>query len=204
MSGVQGLEEPQRHTAARQTKKATRPSEETDRREMEETSLYDSFSLYGSGVTLITTNDGGIDRFFVAASVLTASVNPFTVAVSVGRYREALPAIAGGAPWALSVLTADHMGLVENLTSPMTGDLTSDDIHERRLDMLAKAGAKRSPEGTLWLPDALVTLWCSTLSLTPVNDQFLLVGEVARGSSRGSGTPLLRWNRSFHTLHPHM
>ena len=27
---------------------------------MEETSLYDSFSLYGSGVTLITTNDGGI------------------------------------------------------------------------------------------------------------------------------------------------
>ena len=84
MSGVQRLEEPQRHTAARQTKKATRPFEETDRREMEETSLYDSFSLYGSGVTLITTNDGGIDRFFVAASVLTASVNPFTVAVSVG------------------------------------------------------------------------------------------------------------------------
>ncbi|MFT3943845.1 MAG: flavin reductase family protein [Ancrocorticia sp.] len=183
----------QRHPAARQPE---------SRSESEETSLYDSFSLYGSGVTLITTDDGGTDRFFVAASVLTASVNPFTVAVSVGRYREALPAIAGGAPWAISVLTADHVGLVEDLTSPMTGDLTSDDIHERRLGMLVEAGAERSPEGTLWLPDALVTLWCSTLSLTPVNDQFLLVGEVTRGSARTTGTPLLRWNRSFHTLPP--
>ena len=193
MIGVQRLDEPQRQISTRQTE---------SRRETEETSLYDSFSLYGSGVTLITTNDGGIDRFFVAASVLTASVNPFTVAVSVGRYREALPAIAGGAPWAISVLSADHVRLVENLTSPMTGDLTSDRIHERRLEMLAQAGVERSPEGTLWLPDALVTLWCSTRSLTPVNDQFLLVGEVTRGSSHGSGTPLLRWNRSFRTLHP--
>lgn len=195
MIGVQRLDEPQRQISMRQTE---------GRREAEETSLYESFSLYGSGVTLITTDGGGTDRFFVAASVLTASVNPFTVAVSVGRYREALPAIAGGAPWAISVLTADHVGLVEDLTSPMTGDLTSDDIHQRRMEILVEAGAKRSPEGILWLPDALVTLWCSTSSLTPVNDQFLLVGEVTRGSARGGGTPLLRWNRSFHTLRPHM
>ncbi len=199
MSGVQRLES-QRHPAARPTEKAARPPVETGRREAEETSLYESFSLYGSGVTLITTDGGGTDRFFVAASVLTASVNPFTVAVSVGRYREALPAIAGGAPWAISVLTADHVRLVENLTSPTAESLMADDIHKQRLEMLATAGAQRSPEGTLWLPDALVTLWCSTLSLTPVNDQFLLVGEVTRGSARSTGTPLLRWNRSFHTL----
>ena len=34
-------------------------------------SLYDSFALYASGLTLITVRDGSDDQFFVAGSVLT-------------------------------------------------------------------------------------------------------------------------------------
>ncbi|TXK19111.1 flavin reductase family protein [Homoserinibacter sp. GY 40078] len=156
-----------------------------------EPSLYESFALYGSGVTLVAVRDGDYDRFFVAASVLTASVTPFTLAVSVGQDRDAIPAIQSGAPWTLSVLAAHHLPLVRTLTAPTT--------HQERLDALGAAGAESSPEGPLWLPDALVTFWCSTRSITPVHDQRIVVGEVQHGSFHGNGSPLLRWNRDFRT-----
>ena len=154
-------------------------------------SLYDSFSLYGSGVTLVTVADGDGDRFFIAASVMTASVEPFSLAVSVSRHRAALPAIVRGRPWAVSVLAECHLPLVRALTGPTT--------HDERLEALRQAGAERSPEGPLWLPDALVTLWCTSVSTTSVYDQVLLVGRVGRGSEHHRGTPLLRWNRDFRT-----
>ena len=155
-------------------------------------SLYDSLALYGSGVTFVSARDEDHDYFFIAASVLTASVNPFTIALSVGQDREALPVIAGGATWAVSVLGTHHLPLVRRLTAPTT--------HAERLEALSEAGAETSPEGPLWLPDALVTLWCTTQSTTPVNDQSLLVGEVARGGFHRDGAPLLRWNRDFRTV----
>ena len=81
--------------------------------------LYDSFALYGSGVTLVAVRDvpGDQDRFFIAASVLTSSVNPFTIALSVGQDRDALPLITAGAPWAVSVLSVHHLPLVRLLTA---------------------------------------------------------------------------------------
>lgn len=115
--------------------------------------LYDAFALYGSGVALVAVRDGDRDCFFVAASVLTASVDPFALAVSVGRDRDGLAAIASGAVWSVSLLGAHHEGLVRQLTAGP---------REGRRDALLAAGAARSPEGPLHLPDALVALWCTT------------------------------------------
>lgn len=152
-------------------------------------SLYESFALYGSGVTLIAVRDKEQDRFLVAASVLTASVSPFTLAVSIGRDRDALPAIAGGAPWTVAVLGEHHASLVRHLTAGTTRD--------ERLAALIDGGAQPSREGPLWLPDALVTFWCRTQSTAIVNDQVLVVGLVERGSGHGGGRPLMRWHREF-------
>ncbi|GEE03023.1 hypothetical protein nbrc107696_34690 [Gordonia spumicola] len=153
-------------------------------------SLYDAFAKLGSGVCLVTVNDDGRDVGFVAASVLTASVDPFAIAVSVGGRRPGLSAIMAGRPWALSVLSVDHLPLVETLTGPTSP--------AERSEALAAAGAHRSPEGVLWVPDSLASVWCTTSSTMPVNDQVLIVGDVVRGSSR-DGTPLLRWDHGFHT-----
>lgn len=154
-------------------------------------SLYDSFALYGSGVTLVTVRDGDEDRFFVAGSVLTASVAPFTLAVSVGQDRDALPAIRRGEPWTVSVLATEHLPLVRRLTARTSRD--------ERLAALSSAGARPSPEGPLWLPDALVALWCDTRDLLPVNDQVLLTGDVRRGGEATGARPLLRWKKDFRT-----
>jgi flavin reductase (DIM6/NTAB) family NADH-FMN oxidoreductase RutF len=169
-----------------------RPGRQGDRTTTDGPSLYDSFALYGSGVTLVTVRDGDEDRFFIAASVLTASVSPFTLALSVGRDRDAITPITGGAPWAVSVLAERHLPLVRQLTTGTT--------RPQRLAALDAAGAETSVEGPLWLPDALVTFWCTAHSSTPVNDQVLLVGNVTRGSSHEGGSPLMRWNRDFRTI----
>lgn len=153
--------------------------------------LYDGFARYGSGVTLVTVRENEDDQFFIAASLLTASVEPFSLAVAVGRNRVGLTAMARGVPWAVSVLAAEHRPLVEQLTGPTT--------REERRAALTEAGAVPSPEGPLWLPDALVTLWCRVLSVTPVHHQSLIVGDVVRGSIHREGLPLLRWNRQFST-----
>lgn len=155
-------------------------------------SLYDSFALYASGLTLITVRDGSDDQFFVAGSVLTASVEPFTLALSAWKDRFGVPAITRGAPWAVSVLAAGQRHIVHRLTAPGT--------NAERLDALREAGAVTSPEGPLWLPDALVTLWCGTHSVTPVHDQLVIVGTVERGSPHRDGEPLLRWNRDYRTV----
>lgn len=154
--------------------------------------LYDSFALYASGVTLVTVRDGDHDAYLVAASVLTASVEPFSLAVSVSERREVLPAIEAGAPWAVSVL-ASHHELLSLRLAKRTHNGSA-------WDVLSAAGAERSPEGPLWLPDSLVTFWCSTRSLTPVHDQVLVVGDVQRGSKSNAAAPLLRWNHGFHTV----
>lgn len=154
--------------------------------------LYDSFSHYGSGVTLVAVRDADIDRFFIAASVLTSSVNPFTLAVSVGRDRDALPAITTGQTWSLGVLAEHHRPLVHQLTAKTM-------TPTQRLEALALAGAETSPEGPLWLPDTLVTFWCTTLNTTPVHDQVIVVGTVQRASPSSGGLPLLRWDHGFHT-----
>ncbi|GAC78444.1 NADH-FMN oxidoreductase RutF, flavin reductase (DIM6/NTAB) family [Gordonia malaquae] len=157
-----------------------------------DTNLYDAFATYGSGVGLVTVRDGGDDAFFVAASVLTASVDPFALAVSVGATRPGLAAISKGGPWTLSVLAADHLELVRRLTAKTT--------HAERLAALRAAGAERSPDGTLRLADALATFSCVTASTTPVNDQVLVVGSVVRGVLGAGHAPLLRWDHEFHTV----
>ncbi|MFT3877464.1 MAG: flavin reductase family protein [Propioniciclava sp.] len=154
--------------------------------------LYGSFALYPSGVTLVTVRDGDDHQFFVAASVLTASVEPFALAVSVARHRIGADAMIAGKTWALSILATRHLPLVRSITglTPRTD----------RLRALFTAGAEESPEGPLWLPDALVTFWCTTLSVTPVNDQLLIAGGVLRGSPHRDGDPLLRWQHSFRGI----
>ncbi|WP_104118303.1 flavin reductase family protein [Arthrobacter sp. B1805] len=154
-------------------------------------SHYEAFARYGSGVTLVAVRSGDHDHFFIAASVLTASVNPFTLAISIGQDRAALPAITSGAPWAVSVLTNAHLPLVKQLTGPTT--------QQQRLAALTSAGAKPSPSGALWLPDALATYWCTTNSTTKVHDQVLVIGDVIQAVSSAEAQPLMRWNRNFHT-----
>lgn len=154
-------------------------------------SIRDSFARYGSGVTLIAVQADGHHQFFIATSVMTASVQPFTLAASVGQDRTGLRTIVSGATWTVNVLSTRHLPLVQELIGSTS--------LEERLAALNEAGAETSAEGPLWLPDSLTTFWCELHKTTQVYDQVLLVGQVERVATQELGTPLVRWNREFHS-----
>ena len=153
--------------------------------------MYDSFARYGSGVTLIAAQADGDHKFFIATSVMTASVQPFTLGVSVGQDRQGLRTIVSGAPWTVNVLSTKHL--------PMVQELIGSTSLEQRLAALNQAGAETSAEGPLWLPDSLTTFWCELHKTAQVYDQVLLVGKVERVETQDLETPLVRWNRDFHS-----
>jgi flavin reductase (DIM6/NTAB) family NADH-FMN oxidoreductase RutF len=157
--------------------------------------IYQAFARYGSGVCFVVTHDpdSGEDRFLIAASVLTASVNPFHLAVSIGQDRDALAHILSGKPWSVQVLASNHEGLVTTLTGKTT--------KSERVDAVLGAGATRSADGTLQLPDALASFSLQTAGTLDVADQTLVVGRVDSASTARDRLPLMRWNRRFGTIH---
>lgn len=156
--------------------------------------LYEAFSRYPSGVALVATTDGRTDSFFVAASILTASVDPFALTVSMASDRGALAPISSGAPWTVSLLGEHHVRLTEALTEP------APDV--ARTKALERFGAERSAEGPLWLPDAIAAYWLDTHSLHEVGDQMLVTGVVSRAVASREGRPLVRWSRGYHSTVP--
>jgi flavin reductase (DIM6/NTAB) family NADH-FMN oxidoreductase RutF len=157
--------------------------------------IYQAFARYGSGVCFVVSHDPetGEDRFLIAASVLTASVNPFHLAVSIGKDRDALEFILSGKPWSVHVLASSHEGLVTTLTGKTT--------KSERADAVLAAGATRSSDGTLHLQDALASFSCETAGSIDVSDQTLVVARVAAASTGRDRPPLMRWNRRFGTVH---
>jgi flavin reductase (DIM6/NTAB) family NADH-FMN oxidoreductase RutF len=157
--------------------------------------IYQAFARYGSGVCFVVTHDPDSreDRFLIAASVLTASVNPFHLAVSIGKDRDALEHVLSGKPWSVHVLASNHEGLVTTLTGKTT--------KSERVDAVLAAGATRSADGTLQLPDTLASFSCETAGTIDVADQTLVVARVASASAGRVRPPLMRWNRKFGTVH---
>jgi flavin reductase (DIM6/NTAB) family NADH-FMN oxidoreductase RutF len=156
--------------------------------------IYQAFARYGSGVCFVVTHDpdSGDDRFLIAASVLTASVNPFHLAVSIGKDRDALEYVLSGRPWSVHVLASKHEWLVTILTGPTT--------KKERVDAVLAAGAVRSADGTLHLPDTLASFTCRTTGSIDVADQMLVVGRVDSAISGRVRPPLMRWNRRFGSI----
>jgi flavin reductase (DIM6/NTAB) family NADH-FMN oxidoreductase RutF len=157
--------------------------------------IYQAFARYGSGVCFVATYDpdSGDDRFLIAASVLTASVNPFHLAVSIGKDRDALAHILSGKQWSVHVLASGHEGLVTTLTGETT--------KSERLDAVLAAGASRSADGTLHLEDTLASFSCQTAGTIDIADQTLVVGRVDSATTGRDRLPLMRWNRRFGTIH---
>jgi flavin reductase (DIM6/NTAB) family NADH-FMN oxidoreductase RutF len=157
--------------------------------------IYQAFARYGSGVCFVVSHDPetGEDRFLIAASVLTASVDPFHLGVSIGRDRDALEHILSDRPWSVHVLASNHEGLVTTLTGKTT--------KSERVDAVLAAGATRSADGTLHLQDALASFSCETAGTIDVADQTLVVARVTAASTGKARPPLMRWNRRFGTVH---
>ncbi|MGW2840646.1 flavin reductase family protein [Streptomyces sp. NPDC001493] len=144
---------------------------------------------FTSGVAIVTTSDRqGTDHGFTASSFTSVSLDPPLVLVCIARSARCHPAFQREHRFGVSILASDQGALAKRFAS------SSDDKFE-------DVAVVRTGHGTPLMRGALCTLECETHAQYESGDHTILVGRVAE-TVTGGGSPLVWYDRCFHSLTP--
>jgi flavin reductase (DIM6/NTAB) family NADH-FMN oxidoreductase RutF len=145
--------------------------------------LRNAMGRFATGVTVITTAEDDQVHAMTANGVLSVSLDPPLVLVSLGRCRmaEMLPRTGR---YGISVLAESQ----EHLAAHFAGQATSDHLPD--FDWR---------HGLPFIPDALAHLGCRVAELHQAGDHCLWIGRVEH-MEHTDGDPLLFYSGRFHKL----
>jgi flavin reductase (DIM6/NTAB) family NADH-FMN oxidoreductase RutF len=145
--------------------------------------LRDAMGRFATGVTIVSTVEAGKVHGMTANGVLSVSLSPPLVLVSLGRCRmaEMLPRTGR---YAISVLAAGQRELAAHFAGQTAGEATV---------------AFEWEDGLPFIAGALAHVGCSVEDLHPAGDHVLWVGRVAHIAHR-EGDPLLFYAGRFESL----
>ncbi len=122
-----------------------------------------------TGVTVVTTYAGGLDHAMTANAVMSVSLDPVLLVVSVEQEARFHDAVMEAGVWALSILPTTARGTAEWLAT------RGRPLH----DQLGRVPHTRSESTGVALVDgALAQLECRTHGTHPAGDHTLVIGEV--------------------------
>lgn len=150
-----------------------------------------ALSRFASGVTVVSTTDGGLDHAMTASAFTSVSLIPPLVLVCSNRGSRFHDAVRRSRRWAVSVLSEEgreasawfaHRG------RPLESQF--DDVAHHR-----------SPDGLPLLDHALSWLECRTVEEHDGGDHLILVGEVTWAAFRDDiDDPLLYYRSHYGTV----
>jgi flavin reductase (DIM6/NTAB) family NADH-FMN oxidoreductase RutF len=147
----------------------------------------DAFSHLATGVTVVATADGS-DRYGMTVSaVLTLSLRPPSLLVSLNAGSPTLAAVLRVRAFTVNVLGADGAALSRRFATP-------------RPDKFAGVPLTQWTDLPV-LRDSLAWFGCQVDGSHRVGDHVLVVGLVRAGSA-GPGRPLIRYRHTYHELDP--
>jgi flavin reductase len=129
----------------------------------------DAMSHFASGVTVVTTVQGGIDHAMTANAFTSVSLDPPLVLVCVEKSTRFHQAVALSRSWGASVLSGAQVEAARWLATrgrPLAGQL--EQVPHRR----------GTHTGAALLQDAVCTLECRTWEMYDGGDHTIVVGEV--------------------------
>ncbi len=141
---------------------------------------------WATGVSVVTATEGGHDSGLTVNALLSVSLEPPSVLVSLKRDADTLPVIERTRLFGVSFLRADQRPLSERFARPVLSAEKFDGLELRR-----------GSTGVPLLPGALGTVECRLVSSTPVFDHHLLVGEVVGLDLGPDGPPLLFYRSGY-------
>ena len=146
-----------------------------------------------TGVTVLTTVGDGRPEVMTANSVVSVSLRPALLLVSVGASKRWLRAVRRSARFAVNVLGAHQVELAR---------WCADQARHDRPERLTGCDVTVSPSsGLLRLDDALVILECRVYAEFPAGDHVLVLGEVTAIDVHGAPTePLVFVDRGYATV----
>jgi len=151
-----------------------------------------AMSQFASGVTVVTTLQGGVDHAMTANAFTSVSLDPPLVLVCVDKSTRFHQAVALSRFWGASVLSGAHLDAARWLATRgrlLTGQL--DRVPHRR--------GERT--GAALLDQALCQLECRTWEMYDGGDHTIVVGEVIELEITDPDAPAMVYFRSaFGTL----
>jgi flavin reductase (DIM6/NTAB) family NADH-FMN oxidoreductase RutF len=137
---------------------------------------------FATGVTLATTAVGGEWHGITANAVMSVSLDPPLVALSVQRATRMHATLDRADNFALSILAADQIAVARYFADSSQPHGTT--AFAAFPHHLARGGAPL-------LDGALAHIDCRIIAAHPAGDHTLFIGQVIDLETRASGTPLL-------------
>lgn len=139
-----------------------------------------------TGVSVVTARSGEQDGGMTVNALLSISLDPPTLLVSLARDADTVPLLDASGHFAVSFLAARQRELSEGFA--------------RRVGAAEKfrgVPIRRGVTGAALLEGALGWIECRTLQTIPLADHRLYVGEVLAAREGNDAAPLLFYHRSY-------
>ncbi|RNI19549.1 flavin reductase [Flexivirga caeni] len=146
-----------------------------------------------TGVSVISTRAGDLDHAMTANALMSVSLDPVLMAVSIEREARFHDAVMEAGKWGVSLLPESERRVAAWLATrgrPLHGQLDRVDFH-------------RGPEtGVALLDNAMATLECHTFDTVRAGDHTLLIGHVLSVSiAARPGDALIYYRGAFGVQH---
>ena len=137
-------------------------------------------SRWATGVAIVTAREGSHDAGLTVNGLLSVSLAPPSLLISLTRDADTTPVIERTGAFAASFLAADQRAWSERFAKPLAAP-----------EKFAGVPVHRGRTGAALLDDSLGAIECRVVSATPAFDHTLFLGEVVAVELGNDRTPLV-------------
>ena len=141
---------------------------------------------WATGVSIVTAREFDRDAGLTVNALLSVSLAPPSVLVSLTRDADTTPLIESSGHFAVSFLAADQRAVSERFARALPSE---EKFQELRVH--------RGPAGLALIDGSLAAIECRVVSKTPAYDHLLLLGEVVYQEEGREAPPLLFFRSGY-------
>jgi 3-hydroxy-9,10-secoandrosta-1,3,5(10)-triene-9,17-dione monooxygenase reductase component len=146
---------------------------------------------YPQGVSVVTAQPPGEEpRGITVSSLLSVSLDPPLILVSIAKNARAHPAIEKAGAFAVNLLAEDQGPLSEHFA---VSGLSSE-------EQFGSLRYRPSPSGAPLIEGCVAFLDCRVVDVSAYADHSFFIGEVEEGEVTREARPLVYYNRSYWAL----
>ncbi len=157
-------------------------------RRIDPTDFRGVMSRWATGVAVVTATAGGRDAGLTVNALLSVSLGPPSVLVSLSSDADTLPVVSEGGHFGASFLAADQRAWSERFAKTLPS-----------AEKFRGVGVHRGPHGSPLLDETIGALECRVVSRTPAFDHVLVLGEVVHLERGREAAPLLYFRSGYAT-----
>jgi flavin reductase (DIM6/NTAB) family NADH-FMN oxidoreductase RutF len=141
---------------------------------------------WATGVSVVTAREGDLDAGLTVNALLSVSLAPPSLLISLMREADTTPIIERSGRFAVNFLAADQRSVSARFArnDPPAEKFRALPVH-------------RSPGGLAFLEDTLGAVECRVVSKTPAYDHLLILGEVVHQELGRDGLPLVFFRSGY-------